>query len=235
MPNNSADCEKIRFSQQQYSQFADCRCGTTCALPPIMPTVSSLTPNRNWRILALLSLVWIGFASPALAQDDAGGSLSFTAALGRLTVGQEVTVIDAAGQRTHGRLIAIRDDGFVVSPATFPYVRRFWSHPADRAFGPDVAQLSVVDSVWNGAIIGGAAAVPLLLKLTKDCDDDCDAFFGPYKVIVASVVTVLPGLLAGALIDRLINEHLYKRRSVSITFAPGATPAHLAFVGRLRF
>jgi hypothetical protein len=123
-----------------------------------------------------------------------------------LKVGQEVKVRDEAGQTTRGKVVSVSDTQLVVSR------KRFLRSRVERIFARDLTRrIDIVDSAWNGAVVGGAVAVGLVATGIKfGCTASCDKA-GSWFLGIATLVPI--GVGAGGAIDSQINKTIYDSRS----------------------
>ena len=156
-------------------------------------------------VLSFVILV-SGIASQlAAGQDVSAQAKSFAALRFVLDVGQVVRVRDETGHSTKGKVVAITETQLVVSH------KGLFRSRTERAFTPDIIRrIEIVDSGWNGAVIGGAAALAFVATAVKfGCDDSCDKT-GSW---VLGVVTFVPiGIGIGGAIDSRINKTIYEGR-----------------------
>ena len=105
-----------------------------------------------------------------------------------LRTGQTVEVVDAGGQRTRGKIADLAGASLVVLV------------PATRTFTEaDVVEITAIDRLWNGALIGGAVGAGLATW---------DYLIDPSEPGNAAVYAVAIGLgtAIGAGIDALVNR-----------------------------
>ena len=181
-------------------------------------------------ILSFL-LLMSGVASQlAAGQDVSGQATSFATLRFVLDVGQEVRVKDETGHSTKGKVVAITEMQLVVSH------KQLFRSRAEKAFTPDLIQrIEIVDSGWNGAVIGGAAALAFVATaVTFGCDDSCDKA-GSW---VLGLVTFVPiGIGIGGAIDSRINKTIYEARlhKPRVTVVPWVDRDRKSVLARVTF
>ena len=103
---------------------------------------------------------------------------SFEALHEILDPGYEVVVWEEAGRKRLGRVLSISGEEVVVKGK-----RRWFGNIRsleELVFGADsITRVDIVDSTWNGALIGAAAALGVVAVMTEiDCSPSCDDEFG---------------------------------------------------------
>jgi hypothetical protein len=75
-----------------------------------------------------------------------------------------------------------------------------------------VGKIDIVDSTWDGAAIGAAAAIGLLaVSIEADCRTSCDDNFGrPGRWALLSILFVPIGMGVCIGIDELMNRTVYE-------------------------
>ena len=123
-----------------------------------------------------------------------------------LKVGQEVKVRDEAGHTTQGKVVSLSDTQLVVSR------KRFLRSRVERIFARDLTRrIDIVDSAWNGAVVGGAVAMGVVATGIKfGCTASCDKI-GSWFLGIATLGPI--GVGAGSAIDSLINKTIYNSGS----------------------
>lgn len=203
-----------------------------------------VTP-RVWSFVlrpALVAAVFCGataVVSPTvLAQDKTRDKAqavdSFALLPSALTIGQEVKVRQGAGRTTRGKVVSVSDQQLVI--ARHGLFRR----RQEQAFTEGgVTSIELVDSKWNGAAIGAAAAVGLVAVIVEvDCSPSCDDEFGRAgRWAIASPFYGVFGLGIGALIDASREKSIYERRSRSprIAITPWLGRDQKGVVAQVRF
>lgn len=124
--------------------------------------------------------------------------------------GHEVIVTDEAGQSTRGHISSLSSTQLVIVRKRFRF-----SRPQAREFdGDSVRTIRIVDSTWNGGLLGAAAAAGVLAALIEgECSAGCDDNFGrPGRWIVRGFLFVPIGIGLGTTIDSRINTPIYERQ-----------------------
>ncbi len=147
---------------------------------------------------------------------------SFEALNSILDPGYEVVVRDEAGRRTRGRVSSISGEEVVVTR------RRRWfgsfRSPEELVFGADsITRVDIVDSTWNGALIGAAIAPALVYGIWRWEDNTFpdSNLRGAGTMLIGGMGAFLL-IHAGHLIDLSNNESIYERPSQAprVTIAP---------------
>ena len=98
-----------------------------------------------------------------------------------------------------------------------------------------VERIAVVDSRWNGELIGaaaGVAATALLVASARDSDDS----YASLLWLFPGPLIVIGGAEIGGLIDGAHNRTVYDRRSVAkITFVPVRSDTRVGVMARISF
>jgi len=141
---------------------------------------------------------------------------SFDALHAILETGYEVVVRDAAGRKTRGRVSSVSDDHIVIfQEGATPFLRII--HPAaERRFPAEsVTRIDIVDSTWNGTLIGAGVGVGLAFGISRweeravpDSNSEKGLgtlVFGGLGIVVSSAV--------GHFIDLSMNAPIYERQS----------------------
>ncbi len=132
---------------------------------------------------------------------------------GILEPGYEVVVWDEEGRKTRGRVLSISGEEVVVTRR-----RRFFGRfrsLEELVFGADsITRVDIVDSTWNGALIGAAIAPALVygIWLWEDNTFPDSNLKGAGTAYLGSA-SVLMAILVGHGIDLSINESIYERPS----------------------
>jgi hypothetical protein len=124
--------------------------------------------------------------------------------------GHEIVVTDEAGQSTRGRISTLSSTRLVIVRKRFRF-----SRPQAREFdGDSVRTIRIVDSTWNGGLLGAAAAAGVLAALVEsECSSGCDDNFGRSgRWIVRGFLFVPIGIGLGTTIDSRINTPIYERQ-----------------------
>jgi hypothetical protein len=182
------------------------------------------------RTIVLVAGLILSVVTPAaFAQDADGQADSFDTLSRSLNIGQKVKVSSDRDRATVGTLVSVSADQLVVSRK--PWFRR----PVERTFTRDsVRQIDRVDSAWNGALLGGAAAVGFT---AASCAVGCASDEQGLYWALGLYVYVPAGILLGGLIDSLVTESVYKRPAAAhrIVVVPTVTRGQRAIAAQIRF
>jgi hypothetical protein len=181
---------------------------------------------------------------PRVSDDELLKGQSPTASFGELPPilqpGYEVVVWDATGHKTRGRVSSISGHQVVIyRRAASPFLRLFNS-PKDRVFPADsVARIDIVDSTWNGALIGAAIAPVLVYGIHRweeTAVSDSNSMKGMATVVFGGISAVL-AIAIGQRIDLSMNQPIYQRQRgiPQVTLAPWLEPTRKGVVARIRF
>ena len=142
-----------------------------------------------------------------------------------LQPGYEVVVEDESGQRRRGRVSSISHDGLTLAACPWNSscgASRGLSYSGEYAYTRTlVTRVEIVDSTWNGALIGAAISPALVYGLHRwelGVSGNPDAI----GVFLLAPGIVLVSMGVGAAIDLSINESIYERPSQAprVTIAP---------------
>jgi hypothetical protein len=152
------------------------------------------TPCQVVACVAALML----FPSISGAQPPA---TSFEELLPLLRPGQEVIVVHADGRRTRERVLAVTSSSLEMQSKSLLRYRA----PGPRTSYSESAITSIllVDSVWQGALIGYAAGFGVGVARCR-ADDDC-----LHGDLVAPLLITLAGGAIGATVDAAIRKTVY--------------------------
>jgi hypothetical protein len=149
--------------------------------------------------------------------------------------GCEVIVFDETGRKTRGRVTAISRDSVVVR-----YRRRLFSASEERALSSEiVSRIDIVDSTWNGALIGAAVAPVLVYGIHRWEDaavPDSNSMKGLGTIVFGGIsATLAVGI--GFWIDGSMNGAIYERRrgTPGVTLAPWLEPTRRGIRVHVRF
>jgi hypothetical protein len=149
--------------------------------------------------------------------------------------GCEVIVVDETGRKTRGRVSAISKDRVVVR-----YRRRLFRASEERALSNQiVTRIDIVDSTWNGALIGAAVAPVLVYGIHRWEDaavPDSNSMKGLGTIVFGGIsATLAVGI--GHWIDRSMNRAIYERRggTPGVTLAPWLEPTRRGIRAHVRF
>jgi hypothetical protein len=156
-----------------------------------------------------------------------------------LEPGYEVVVWDA-WRKTRGRVSSISADQVVVYQRAASPLLRLFNPPRDRLFPADsVTQIDIVDSTWNGALIGAAVAPVLVFGIHRweeTAVSDSNSMKGIATVVFGGISAVL-AIGIGQRIDSSINRPVYQRRRgiPPVTLTPWLEPTRRGVLARVRF
>jgi hypothetical protein len=162
--------------------------------------------------------------SSALAQDVNAAPGPFEALPLVLKVGRTIKVRDHAGRATRGKLVSISADHLVVARRQYPFP---YFRPRDeRTLAKDaVRSIEIVDSWWNGALIGalvGAGVLAASIEFQCSSSSACDNFGRRRRWEVGKYLFIPAGAFLGCQLDGLINRTIYEDRpgAPKITLVP---------------
>jgi hypothetical protein len=150
----------------------------------------------------------------ALAQGTVDRTGSFEALPLVLKVGQEVKVSREGERATRGKVVSISGDQLVIARRQYPFP--YFRPRVERTFTKElISGIDLVDSNWNGVVIGAAGAVGFNAAwIESDCSPSCDDNFGKGgRWVLGSLLFVPIGMALGGLIDSLITKPVYGSRS----------------------
>jgi hypothetical protein len=144
--------------------------------------------------------------------------------------GYEVIVTDQSGVSMRGRISSISGDAVVLNTGpTLPLVRAL--APTERRFDAEsVTRIEMVDSVWNGFLIGTAGMLAGLFVVPHMCSS-----FACGSAVSALWMGLVP--LVGVGVDQVINQPIYERPSQPprVTIAPLSGAGQTGVVAQVRF
>jgi hypothetical protein len=165
---------------------------------------------------------------------------SFDALHAILDTGYEVVVRDSAGRKARGRVSSISDDQIVIFEEGTTPLLRLTKSAVERRFPADsVTRIDIVDSTWNGTLIGAAAGVGLAFGISRWEESAVPnsnsmkglgtLVFGGLSIVVSSAV--------GHLIDLSMNAPIYERRSQTsrISLVPLLGRERIGLMARVHF
>jgi hypothetical protein len=174
----------------------------------------------------LLSLLFV--QSPAWAYGQATLAESFEDLQTRVKVGDRLEIKTTDGHEVSGKLVWIGGDDIEIERARWFRTRKY-EFPESS-----VSRIRVIDSTWNGELIGlavGAAAVgiPCAVAPADRLSDEGMACFG-------LVLVPLLGLGIGGWIDSAFNRVVYEARGgTRTTVLPLIEPHRIGLVARMSF
>ena len=158
---------------------------------------------------------------------------SFAALQTLLNVGQEVKVREEAGRSVRGKVVSISSSQLVVARRQFwfPYFRP----RKEEVFAEDVVEsVDIVDSVWNGALIGAAGGAPFLVHAILQFDRDENLSGLP--LMLYGLPAIMMGVTFGSVIDGRINQTIYRQtQTPRVTLAPVLGRDQKGIVAHVRF
>lgn len=175
-----------------------------------------------------------------------------------LMPGYEVVVTDTAGSSRRGRVVSVTPDRVVLaSPVSagqwealpplllvpFPFL---WPvdlvvhlrHHKNRAFADAVVnEIDIVDPAGNGTAIGGAVGVGIAAGVYLIERQQPASSMKGFWTFMATVVGIPVSLRVGHVLDRAINEPVYRPRprSQSVIVAPQVTPHAVGVAVRVQY
>jgi hypothetical protein len=156
-----------------------------------------------------------------------------------LEPGYEVVVWDATGHKTRGRVSSISRDQVVVYQRAASPLLRLFIPPKERAFPADsVTRIDIVDSTWNGALIGAAIAPVLVFGIhqwEETAVSDSNSQKGLATVVFGGISAVL-AIAIGQRIDLSVNQPVLRQRGVPrVTLTPWLEPTRKGVLAWVRF
>ena len=159
---------------------------------------------------------------------------------GILQPGHEVVLWDAEGRRTRGLLSSIAGDQVVIHRRASSPLLCLFVRPKDRAFPAEsLTRIDIVDSTWNGALIGAAIAPALVFGIYRweeTAVSDSNSTKGLATVVFGGISTVL-AIAVGQQIDLSMNQPIYQRQRgrPQLTLAPWLESNGKGVLARVRF
>jgi len=180
---------------------------------------------------------------PRVSDDELLKGQSAAASLGELQPilepGYEVVVWDATGHKTRGRVSSTSRDQVVVYQRAASPLLRLFIPPKHRAFPADsVTRIDIVDSTWNGALIGAAIAPVLVFGIHRweeTAVSDTNSQKGLATVVFGGISAVL-AIAIGQRIDLSVNQPVLRQGgSPRITLTPWLEPTRKGVLVWVRF
>jgi hypothetical protein len=141
--------------------------------------------------------------------------------------GYEVVVTNEGGDRTRGRITSISTGAITIDTrTTLPLFRRFTGR--EQTFvASSVRTIQIVDSVWNGFLLGAAASVGFVFMSAEFCSTS----LCPWVFLAATA----PFL--GEAIDLHVNSPIYQRppRTSRIRIVPALGPNQAGILAAVCF
>jgi len=166
----------------------------------------------RYRLSAFAGAAVLSWPLLVMAQSTA---TSFEGLQAALTGGPEVIVRDAEGRKTRGRVSSVSQDQIVIKKNTSAILRLF-GRSQERTFPADaVTRIEIVDSTWNGALVGAAVAPFVVLGIhgvEEAAVSDSNDMKGIWTLVLGSMSVVLC-IEIGREIDSRINDPIYERPS----------------------
>jgi len=164
----------------------------------------------RYRLSAFAGGAVLSWPLLVMAQSTA---TSFEGLQAALTGGREVIVRDAEGRKTRGRVSSVSQDQLVIKKNTSAILRLF-GRSQERTFGADaVTRIEIVDSTWNGALVGAAVAPFVVLAIhgvEEAAVSDTNNMKGIWTLVLGGMSVVLC-IEMGRAIDSRINDPIYER------------------------
>ena len=195
------------------------------ALQPVLEvgqqvTLSDDILDSRWKGLV------IGTAVGATVAGLARGA--FAAGMGAVLgggIGYTIDYYSYGGTRVTGKVVSISGDQLVISR------RRALFRSEELAFTEDVVRsIRIVDSEWNGLLLGAAPGIALFFVSCSGADASEYCGFGPS--VVAGI-----GMLVGGAIDELMTQPVYERKSHAprVTISPLLGRERMGLLARVQF
>ena len=195
------------------------------ALQPVLEvgqrvTLSDDILDSRWKGLvigtavgaAALGLAWGSYAAVPGAMLGAG-------------IGYTIDYYSYGGTRVTGKVVSISGDQLVISR------RRALFRSEELAFTEDVVRsIRIVDSEWNGLLLGAAPGIALLFVSCSGADASDYCGVGPFFVTGI-------GMLVGGAIDELMTQPVYERQSHAprVTISPLLGRERMGLLARVQF
>lgn len=173
-------------------------------------------------------------ASPASPQDQASPTDSVAGISAAVSIGQRIAIRDDSGRRARGILASISSDSIVVQRERRRFFRR---SVRPETFPPDdVDRIEVIDSTWQGRVIGAAAGVTATALIVAAASNDGNGY-EPLLWLFPGPLLTLGGSAIGGAIDGAHNRTVYERRPVRATrtVTPPPSWGHFAVTARVSF
>jgi hypothetical protein len=172
--------------------------------------------------------------------EGQSATASFDALHAILDTGYEVVVRDAAGRKTRGRVSSISDDRIVIfREGTTPLLRLTKPAVEHRFSADSVTRIDIVDSTWNGTLIGAAVGVGLAFGIhqwEESAVADSNDLKGLWTLALGGIsIAVSSGV--GSLIDLSMNAPIYKRPSQTprVSLVPLLGRERIGLMARVHF
>jgi hypothetical protein len=185
-------------------------------------------------VTATAALLGAITASPAFSQDQAPPTDSVSAISAAVSIGQRIAIRDDSGRRVRGILASISSDSIVILRERRRFFRRSIT---PETFPPhDVDHIEVIDSTWQGRVIGAAAGVTATALIVAAARNDGNGY-EPLLWLFPGPLLAVGGSAIGGAIDGAHNRTAYERRPVRSTRTLALPPSwsHLAVMARVSF
>lgn len=140
---------------------------------------------------------------------------------------QRVIVRDDTGRTSRGTVTSLARDRLELEWRTWRFQRREQVFPE-----ASVRSIAIIDSTWNGQLIGLGVGVLGAWAMNAQCNDDsCIA-----SALAGVALLPAAGLFVGQAIDHSMNRVIYvSRRNPNVTLGPFLTPIAGGVAARVRF
>ena len=165
---------------------------------------------------------------------------SFAALPPILETGYEVVVRDAAGRGTRGRVSAISGDHVVIFSERATPLLRLTRPAVERRFPADsVERIEIVDSTWNGTLIGAGVGVGLAVGIARwesSATPDGNSMKG-LGTLVFGALSIVACSAAGHHLDLSMNAPVYRRPSQAprVSLVPLLGRERVGVLARVQF
>ena len=173
-------------------------------------------------------------ASPASSQDQALPTDSVSTISAAVSIGQRIDIRDDSGRRGRGILTSISSDSVVVVSERRRFFRR--SVTPETFAASDIDRIDVIDSIWQGRVIGAAAGIAATALIVGAARKDGTGY-EPLLWLFPGPLLALGGSAIGGAIDGAHNRTAYERSPDRTTRTPACQPSwsRLAVMARLSF
>ena len=157
-----------------------------------------------------------------------------------LEPGYEVVVVDESGKKMFGRVSALSDDTVVLCRQRPRLAALFRGAIEERSFNAEtVSRIDIVDSTWNGMVIGAALAPAIVYGIHKweeAAVPDNNDLKGLLTIVLGGIGATAAIGIAYA-IDRAVNQSIYERRlgAHAVTLIPWVESNRASILVQVRF